>query len=64
MNIIITLILAYIIGVIVAFDMSRLIEVYRNEKVFTRKERIKLMLGSWYTCIILNNILDKYRHHD
>ena len=63
MNIIITLLLAYIIGAVIAFDMSRLIELYRNEKVFTKKERFKLILGSWYTCIILNNILDKF-HHD
>ena len=62
MSIIITLILAYIIGAVIAFDMSRLIEFYKNEKLFTNKERFKLILDSWYTCIILNNILDKTRH--
>lgn len=61
MNIIITLIIAYLIGAIIAFDLLRLIEFYKDEK-FTKKETLKLIAGSWYTCIILNNILDKYRH--
>lgn len=61
MNIIITLIVGYIIGFVLALDLTRIVEYYKNEK-FTRKERYKLAFGSWYTCIILNNILNKDRH--
>ena len=49
---------AYVLGVGCALDISYIVEQYHNVK-FTRKERIKLALGSWYTCIVLNSTLLK-----
>lgn len=58
MSVVITILLAYILGIGCALDLSYVIEQYHNVK-FTKKERIKLSLGSWYTCIVLNSTLLK-----
>ena len=58
-TVILTIVIAYIAGVIVAVDMILLIETYK-EVEFKKSEFIRLALGSWFSCLILNNILNKY----
>lgn len=42
-----------------ALNLITLVEYIKNER-FTKDDRIKLTLGSWYTCIIMNNILGNH----
>jgi hypothetical protein len=53
---VIFILLAYIIGCGVTFDILSLLE-ERNRVEYTKQDKIKLILGSWYSAIILNNIL-------
>lgn len=55
-KLIIFILLAYIIGCGVTFDIISLLE-ERSRVNYTKQDKIKLILGSWYSAIILNNIL-------
>ena len=48
----------YLTGALVSFDLMRLIEKTEETK-FTKKEYLKLSACSWYSCIVLRNILIK-----
>lgn len=54
----IILLVLYIAGMVMAWGMTDLVEEYRLEE-YTPEDRIRLIIGSWYSCYILNKLLDK-----
>lgn len=57
-SIISVIILGYLVGVGCALDACNTVEQYNDVK-FTKKEKVRLSLYSWYTCIVLNSIIGK-----
>ena len=60
MSTIIILIILYLLGVYMANELVKHIELRNNIK-YRRIDVIKLILGSWYTCIILDNIINDWK---
>ena len=58
-KIILVILLIYLMGCGLALNLVTLVEYIKNQR-FSKDERIKLALGSWYTCIIMNNILSNH----
>lgn len=58
-QILVTILILYSIGVYIAIELVDLVE-YTVGIKFEKSERIKLGFGSWYTCIILNDVLNKW----
>ena len=49
--------LVYILGVGIALELIALVQRIKGIR-FSESHTIKLALGSWYTCIVLNSILN------
>lgn len=57
MIIVLIIILAYLAGIGCTIGLIEIIE-YWGIKKFSNKQKTKIAIGSWYSCIILNNLLN------
>lgn len=56
--ILLIILIVYLVGALFAYELTLLVEDFRFEKI-SNKNKIRAMFGSWYSCYVLNKILNR-----